>query len=314
MALTNCEFVQNTATAHGGAIAFHELSGEYPTLTNCTFIGNSAGSEGGGIAVWDLQSGGVLQMWLRNCTFAGNGASAGSSLAANTGWADYFVYNSILWELDAVLCSGGAGFYRYYSDVRGYGGGTNIDEDPEYVDSSSGNCRLGPGSPCIDAANTAELPPDTHDLDGDGDTSEPIPVDLDRQPRAVDDPLTADTGVGFPCVDMGAYEYQPGAGGVGLLPGEGASIRIWSATPNPMTTRMTIAFSAGSGAGVTVDVFDMLGRCVATLTDAAVLSGGLRQSTWYGLDSRGRPAPRGVYVIRLRSAHGADSRVFTLLR
>jgi len=314
VALTHCEFRQNTAIAEGGAISFGRLGGEYPTLTNCTFIGNIAGSGGGGIAVWDLQSGGVHVVWLRNCTFAGNEASAGRSLAANTAWADYFVYNSILWEPDAVLCSGGAGFYCYYSDVQGYGGGTNIDEDPEYVDPSSGNYRLGPSSPCIDAANTAELPPDTYDLDGDGDTSEPIPMDLDREPRTVDDPNTTDTGVGFPCVDMGAYELQPGASGVGLLPGESSPIRIWSAAPNPVLTQMTIAFSVASGEIATVAVFDMLGRRVAALTDAAVLPGGLRQLTWDGRTSGGRPAPAGVYLIQLRTSHGTDSRVIRLLR
>ena len=38
-----------------------------------------------------------------------------------------------------------------------------------------------------------------------------IIADLDGNARFVDDPDTADTGIGFPCVDMGAYEFQPGS-------------------------------------------------------------------------------------------------------
>src|SRR5690606_24100527 len=34
-----------------------------------------------------------------------------------------------------------------------------------------------PGSPLLAAGNTTQLPPDAVDLDGDGDTSEPIPYD-----------------------------------------------------------------------------------------------------------------------------------------
>jgi hypothetical protein len=54
-----------------------------------------------------------------------------------------------------------------------------------------------PCSPVIDAANNGFLPPDTYDLNTNGDTSEPIPFDLDGNPR-----------IAWCDVDMGAYEYQ----------------------------------------------------------------------------------------------------------
>ena len=64
----------------------------------------------------------------------------------------------------------------------------------------------------IDAGSNGAVPADSADLDGDGDTSERAPVDLDGNPRFVDDPVTADTGVSDPpdytdIVDMGAYEF-----------------------------------------------------------------------------------------------------------
>jgi hypothetical protein len=52
--------------------------------------------------------------------------------------------------------------------------------------------RLSSDSPCIDAANGPEAP--TLDLEGNA---------------RVDDPSTANTGLGPPWADMGAYEFQP---------------------------------------------------------------------------------------------------------
>lgn len=50
---------------------------------------------------------------------------------------------------------------------------------------------------------------DSDDLDGDGDTLEALRFDFVGAARFVDDPATADTGIGStPIVDAGAYEYQ----------------------------------------------------------------------------------------------------------
>jgi hypothetical protein len=77
----------------------------------------------------------------------------------------------------------------------------NIETNPNFVDANNPdpnlvNLRLLSDSPCIDAGDNAALPPDTADLDDDGDTAEPIPFDLDGNDRVWN-------GI----VDMGAYEY-----------------------------------------------------------------------------------------------------------
>ena len=59
------------------------------------------------------------------------------------------------------------------------------------------------GSPCIDTGDNEALPKDTHDLDDDGDTNEPLPLDLDESSRVLDG--DAD---GTSTVDMGAYEFR----------------------------------------------------------------------------------------------------------
>jgi hypothetical protein len=52
------------------------------------------------------------------------------------------------------------------------------------------------------------VPADTSDLDGDGNSVEPTPFDLNGFPRFIDDLCTGDSGNGTPpIVDMGAYEF-----------------------------------------------------------------------------------------------------------
>ena len=62
-----------------------------------------------------------------------------------------------------------------------------------------GNYNLKPVSPCIDAGDNAAIPVG-------------VEVDLGNHDRKIDDLNTYDTGVPYenaPCVDIGAYEYQP---------------------------------------------------------------------------------------------------------
>ena len=90
-----------------------------------------------------------------------------------------------------------------YSNVQGdevHAGAGNINLDPLFVGGTKHVLRLQTESPCIDEGDP-ELPPDLADLDGDGDTAEPLPLDLAGNTRAVG---TA--------VDMGAYEFFEGCG------------------------------------------------------------------------------------------------------
>jgi hypothetical protein len=213
---TNSTFIGNVGDESG---AVYSALGSL-TFVGCLFSGNKGWDTGGGI------SGYSYSVTLTNCTFVGNWGWPGGAIAAPSATLS----NCILWdnhgptELDQI--SGPA--VVDYSDVQGGWPGTgNIDSDPLFVSPGhwddhgtpgdpiddtfvfSGDYTLRPGSPCIDAGNNIAVPPDTLDLDNDGDTDEPIPFDLDGDPRFVDDPNTADTGNGTaPIVDMGAYEFQ----------------------------------------------------------------------------------------------------------
>jgi hypothetical protein len=167
-------------------------------------------------------------------------------------------------------------------------------------DDDHGDLRLQAGSPCIDAADCTEVPADVFDLDDDGDRTEPIPYDLDGQPRCVDDPETGDTGIGFPCVDMGAYEFQPTSD---VLPWEdlvaiAREPAIRAAGPSPFGLRTTIGISASRPGAVTLAVYDVHGRKLRTLWNGR-MEAGRHSVVWEGVDARGEKAPSGIYLVRL---------------
>ncbi len=225
--VTNCTFSGNFASQGGGGVA--NDSNSSPTLANCIFSGNRAGRHGGGLA------NGHSNPTLTNCTFAGN--KAGRQGGGINNWeGTATVTNCILWDNTAPMGAqiyndwAGSATVRYSDIQRGWPGEGNIDEDPCFVnpngpDGISGteddNLRLLPFSLCIDAGNSTAIPIDTMDLDGDGNTTERIPLDLDMNPRFVDVPPPGGTGVNDPpdyneIVDMGAYE-APLANPVELL-------------------------------------------------------------------------------------------------
>jgi parallel beta-helix repeat protein len=186
--LTNCTFSGNSANDNGGGM--HNYSSS-PTLTNCTFSGNSA-TYGGGMYNWFHAS-----PTATNCILYGNTATAGLGVYTTNQSTPTFSYCDI-------EDSGGS---ASWNTAIGADGGSNIADDPLFMDPDGADnivgtvdddLRLTAGSsPCIDAGDTTALPADTADLDGDSDTTEDIPHDLDGNSRVVGSE-----------VDMGAYEVQ----------------------------------------------------------------------------------------------------------
>jgi len=69
--------------------------------------------------------------------------------------------------------------------------------------------------------------------------------------------------------------------------------------PNPFNPVTTIVYEIpAGGAEVSVEIFDVAGRHVATLVDGFEPEG-IRQVTWNGLDNAGQKLPSGVYFYRL---------------
>jgi hypothetical protein len=232
--VANCIFANNSSELYGGGVFNMEGS---PRLINCTFVGNDSGFGGGvfnndtstpqftNCSFYDNQAelgGGmynhiVISPLLTNCTFSKNTASYGGGIC-NDPSASPSLTNCILWGNTDNEGSGTSSQIYEGSPVVTYsciqdddpndgsipfGGAANnnIDDDPRFLDAGSGNLRLSGGSPCIEAGNDAAVPPDTADLDEDGNKGEQTPLDLDLRWRFSDgDCDRIDT------VDMGAYE------------------------------------------------------------------------------------------------------------
>ena len=221
--LVGC-FFNGNSTVWGGGGALATVGGA-PTLTNCIFSGNVTGSDGGG-----LYGSGARRPKLVNCTFVANQAGSDGGGAYILGQDGAILANCIFWANRddhggaeaAQIWVGRPGMVEVYDTCVHGGwsgaGAANIDAYPQFADpdgpdnvvgTEDDDLRLSPGSPCIDAGDNATVPPDTTDIDGDGNTTELTPWDVDRNLRFFDDPNTADTGHGTaPIVDMGAYEVS----------------------------------------------------------------------------------------------------------
>jgi hypothetical protein len=203
----NCSFIANQAD-EGGAIHREFPAAEPTKVVNCLFADNVAIDHGGAIDV-----SGLLE--VHNCTFTRNSAALplGGGQGGGAIWielGDATITDSILWNnFPNQIQEFAAGTAHVtYSDIEEpWPGDGNISSEPLFEDPLGNNFRLSAGSPCIDAGDNTAVPPDDADLDYDGATAEPMPVDLDGLTRFRDDLDTPDSGNGTPpLVDMGAYE------------------------------------------------------------------------------------------------------------
>jgi hypothetical protein len=206
-----CEFVGNEAQASGGGAATHVAAAEF---VSCLVHENFSGQGGGLSGLRDSTTTVVASTITANaCTDAQGGGGIrvlGSSFGAqstlvmtssivvgNTDTGSPEEFNDQIRGGGPLGISGLTIEYSCVSDIDllTFGVG-NIDSDPDFVDPSIGNYRLGLASPCIDAGDTVAVPADDSDVDSDGDFVEPIP-DGDRRSRVQNVVL-----------DMGAFERR----------------------------------------------------------------------------------------------------------
>ncbi|HNS50128.1 MAG TPA: right-handed parallel beta-helix repeat-containing protein [Anaerolineae bacterium] len=171
--VANCTFSDNSASDGGGM--YNEWAS--PVVTNCTFSGNSAAYDGGG-----MRNAGSSPV-VTNCTFSGNSAGYNGGGMYNE-VASPVVTNCILWgDGPQEIWNQNSQPSVTYSDIQGGSSGTgNIDDDPLFVDSGSGDYHLGPGSPCLDAGTNDA--PNLPEFDFEGN---PRVMDGDRNGTAVVD-------------------------------------------------------------------------------------------------------------------------------
>jgi hypothetical protein len=248
----------------------------------------------------------------------GGGLVTSSTLAGNRAWVSgggvyvggsVRVENSVVWGNARYAPAGpisdeiaGAANVRHSIVRGGFHGEVVLDEDPLYVRApfvggldDLGDVRPQAGSPVLDSGLTALLPDDAWDLDGDGDTSEPLPFDLLGESRT--------QGVS---VDMGAYE---GAVTVAAEPPGALGERLTlAAAPDPARGDVTLTFDLRSGGDARVTIYDLLGRQVTVAFDGPLSAGAHR------LILRTDGFTSGTYVARLVFGDASATSRLTVLR
>lgn len=206
LTITNSTISNNSGYIGAGIINSNNGN---TTIINSTISGNQFTYQGGGI----FNYGGKLK--IKNSTITQNKSQLGSGgiYSNNNENSLIEVSNSIVSgnsNGDVVLGEGSnTVFYSQGSNIIGTGNAiANFNQtgdaigitDPglENLANNGGFTQthaLKPDSPAINSGNNALITQDTADLDADGDTNEPLPVDQRGEPR-----------IGAETVDIGAFE------------------------------------------------------------------------------------------------------------
>ena len=230
LTVTNCQIRGNTAASRGGGISISAFSGfsTISNITNTVISGNKAtASHGGGIySGKDVTTGDPLLTTLTNVTLSGNfsGGNGGGIYndmdQGSPADEEFTMTNVISWNNEdasgvgtansSYFATSGTTTIVNYSLLQGQNpagtgnlDGTMASNNPDFMTplspgsapSVAGDFHLQSVSPCIDVGTNTGFPPDSCDVDNDGNITEPTP-DLDKQNRIVNS-----------TIDLGPYEY-----------------------------------------------------------------------------------------------------------
>ena len=242
-------FIENAGNA--GICLAREKNGATSTLLNIEVFNNvvsTSGREGFMLYnhVKDVGGGVLDSIYVYNNSFY-NGRTRNGIRAVHPyiSLATVYIYNNIVWKT-------ASGTWEVNDEVVRF---NNLeDQDPKFVNISSQDFHLLPGSPAIDAGAPSN-----------DSTNSPI-IDYDNVAR----PYGAS-------IDIGAYEYHETTsdgenGNEEKLPHE---FRMGN-YPNPFNPTTIIRFeipSLENNENVVLKIFDTLGRLVTTLADYNMSSG-----------------------------------------
>ena len=266
--LTGCQIVENQARTYGGGV-FSTFSSS-PEFRKCEIAYNQGGHMGGGIFSYNEST-----PLIDRCTISRNSAiSFGGGLHIIEGVA--LITNTIFWENESNTYSEIYGEPLIsYSNIQDtiWPGDGNISSNPLFIDLDNGDFHLQQWSPCIDA--------------GDPDS----PYDPDST-----------------IADMGCFYYDQSVGINGYEENIPVQFSLSQNYPNPFNASTIISYDLPYRLQVTIDVFDILGRQVKTISDGRQ-SAGSHSLIWHVGDFSS-----GVYFYRLQAGEYTETRKMMLAK
>jgi hypothetical protein len=280
------------------------FDGARATFLRSTFRHHSVTGSGGGLDIW--RSPGVL---VEECDFWNNTAGSSGGAIRFFDGADALVRGCTLFANHADF---GAALYSYQSDPRIETSivAENSGSEPAYCSVSGGTITLL----CTDVWDNAQGDfvgcIAGQDLLDDNFSANPLFCD----PSGADFSLAA----GSPCLPANSpCGEQVGAYGEGCTPASARAIPaaavLHPSRPNPFNPRTTLRLELRDATVVHLAVYDLSGRRIRVLASGA-LSGGFHAIVWDGRDAAGRDVASGVYLARLATASGVQTRRMVLLR
>jgi hypothetical protein len=91
------------------------------------------------------------------------------------------------------------------------------------------------------------------------------------------------------------------------------AVRLVGNHPNPFNPTTTISFAVELEQRVTISVFDVEGRRVATIANQIFVAG-IHSVKWTGRDDAGRTVPSGTYLVQMVTGDGAEAGKISLVR
>jgi cadherin-like protein/VCBS repeat protein len=300
---------QSTTSGGGGIDVTGANASSTVTLTNSTVSGNLAATVGGGLSVTaSILSVTQVHVTLANSIIAGNDTGTDTLrdvdfLVANAPrvYSGGNIIGGTLFAGMAVQQTGIALTDIFDAIDPATGGGLLADNGGPVqtiaLDSDAGNPAINTG--------TAALPADTHDLDSDNDTTEPLPVDARGLPR-----------VALGTADLGAFEVEP----------EAASLVVTTAADvvdpldNETSLREALAF-ANSTAGTDTITFvaDLDGETLflsggqLTITDTVTIDGDRDNDGVADITISARPDANTLATSRVLAVDGGATAIAATL-
>ena len=283
------------------------MYGSSPTLMNVLITNNSGWLAGGLRCEEDSHA------KLINCTISDN-----KSLYENIGGihityeSSISIINSIIWNnsgyeigvnwggnlpnvsiivANSLIGGGSNSIYHKGSGGTVYWLNGNIDDDPLFLNSKNSDYRLQPNSPCIDAGIQ-----DTIIVYNNGKDTLFIP------------PIIFNGSA----PEMGAFEYDPYVGikEIDIAP---LRFKLQQNYPNPFNPSTTIKYSISKQSLVTLKIYDVLGREVATLVNEEKQAGNYEIGFDVGQDFSS-VITSGVYFFQLKTDNYVCTKKMILLK